>query len=222
MKNQSYIGAFLKYSKLEYLQQIQRGKLYCNPIQYFANCNPKNGVGDQYENIVKQTFEKSAVLEMFKGDHLITHINIMKHSEDYCQATYTNENFKANLFCLFTLDFKNFESDTVVTLPTELKMMGSHALIIDSIQFIERCKKALIDRNLEFAMNKVNYIDFKDFHGRKSYFDKPIEYSYQNEYRIMIKNTIEAPFTLDIGSIEDISMIIPASCKTVRLKPTVF
>jgi len=48
-----------------------------------------------------------------------------------------------------------------------------------------------------------------------------LRYSYQEEFRIMIKNDCEEVLRLDIGSIKDISVIMPAE-KLKRMRVILF
>ena len=73
--------------------------------------------------------------------------------------------------------------------------------------FNQRVLKRLTELKLEYKIGLIEYIDFTNFEGRKTYFQKPLKFRNQNEYRIMIKNTIEQPMIIDIGSIKDISEI---------------
>ena len=83
-----------------------------------------------------------------------------------------------------------------------------HTLIIpDVVVFVQRVLKRRTDLKLEYKMGLIEYVDFLNFEGRKTYFQKPLKYRNQSEYRIMIKNTVEQLLIINIGSIKDISEI---------------
>ncbi len=206
-----FICGFLKYHPIEYLESFQNGILHCNSIQNFTKLDPLDGRGDKYEYVVKQTFGKSAVLDLIHGDLAVTHIEGIRIREDYYQYNYYNRDFYANLFCLYAITTKNPKPVNPNELPERLMQMGTHVLVIyNSIEFVTRVKKALTKSNLEYQMRLVEYLDLYNHEGSKSFFQKPLRYSYQQEYRIMIKNTCEQVLKLDIGSIKDISEILPS------------
>jgi hypothetical protein len=201
---------FIKYGKLEHLQSLQMGNLYCNPIQYFAKCDETDGIGDKYETITKQTFGKTATLNINDGD-LNRHLIIVRDPGGNNQNLLFDNEFYANLFCLYSVNSNNSQTDGFEyksSLPVDMVKVYGHMLIIrDTVAFVQRVVKRLADLKLEHRRGLIEYIDFTNFEGRKTYFQKPLKYRDQNEYRIMIKNTVEQPMIIDIGSIKDISEI---------------
>jgi len=217
------IFSFLKYHPIEYLQDLQNGILHCNPIQEFAKLDPIDGRGDKYEYIVKQTFGESAILELANGDLNITHIEGIRIRPDYCIYNYYNRNFFANIFCLYAVTPKMNYLEHKFELPEILRKMGEYVLIINQpIEFLNRVKSSLErEKRLTYHMQPVEYLDLTNFEGKKTYFQKPLRYSYQEEFRIMIKNDCEEVLRLDIGSIDDISVIMPAE-KLKRMRILLF
>lgn len=204
------VFGFIKYHPLEYLIELQNGLLYCNPIQEFAKLAPIDGRGDKYEYVVKQTFGESAILELANGDLNITHIEGIRVKPYYCIYNYYNKNFFANLFCLYALTPKQKSSIHKYELSDQIRAMGDYTMIINHpIEFLNRVKNALEKENILYHMDFIEYMDLYNLEGKKSYFQKPLRYSYQEEFRIMIKNDCEKVFKLDIGSIRDISAIYP-------------
>ena len=204
------VFGFIKYHPFEYLEQLQNGKLWCNPIQEFAKLDPFDGRGDKYEYVVKQTYGKSAILELKNGDLNITHVEGIRIRPDYYQYTYYNRSFFANLFCLYSLQRQNESLIHKFELEDRVRQMGTHTLIINDVdEFIKRVITALKKNGMVYKMDFIDYKDLSTFEGKKTYFEKPLRYSYQKEFRIMIKNDCEKPIILDIGSIKDISVIFP-------------
>ena len=61
------------------------------------------------------------------------------------------------------------------------------------------------------AASLVHYLDLQKHHGHVSAFNKAAAYAWQSEYRIVIEPTGHPVAHLDLGSLEDISVIAPSS-----------
>lgn len=199
---------FIKYGQLEHLKSLQSGSLYCNTIQYFANCDEATGIGDKYETITKQTFGPSLILDLANGDLNNNHALIILNPNGDNQHLYSNTEFYANLFCLYSVNSKVDGHEYKIELPESMSKTYAHMLIIrDTVEFVKRVIRRLQELKLQYQFGLIEYKDLSDFSGRKTYFQKPLRYKNQSEYRIMIKNTMECPMIIDIGSIHDISEI---------------
>jgi hypothetical protein len=206
-ENNLLMLGLIKYGQLEHLQSLQMGNLYCNSIQYFAKCDESRGIGDKYETITKQTFGKTATLNINEGD-LNRQLIIERDPSGNNKNLLFDKEFYANLFCLYSVNSKINGFEYKLELPVDMANVYGHMLIIrDTVAFNQRVVKKLTELKLECKMGLIEYIDFTNFEGRKTYFQKPLKYRNQNEYRIMIKNTVENPIIIDIGSIKDISEI---------------
>ena len=120
---------FIKYGELEHLQSLQMGNLYCNSIQYFAKCDECNGIGDKYETITKQTFGKTATLNINEGD-LNRHLIIERDPCGNNKNLLFDKEFYANLFCLYSVNSKVDGFEYKLNLPLDMAKVYSHMLII--------------------------------------------------------------------------------------------
>ncbi|MBB6126902.1 hypothetical protein [Mucilaginibacter lappiensis] len=113
-----------------------------------------------------------------------------------------------NIFCMYCIDTQKYKETSEFRIDERvLSGFGSECLIIlDPAALFERIETVLKNRNLTFQRDFVRYENLRTFHGSKSPFIKDTTYNYQNEYRIFIKNPRNNPLSLELGSLEDISI----------------
>ena len=209
---------FIKIGELEHLKLLQKeGLLYCNTLQYFANLKDEQGRGDILENVIEITFYEDAKMYLISEDlNKMTSFDISgshkyKRVKSHC----------GNLYCLYALKLN--DTPLGVQKLNIDSQLGKYALIIeDSTTFLERAKTALNNNKLAYQGGYVEYNDFKEYSGKKSFFQKDDKYKHQNEYRILINYQEEKELQLRIGSIEDISKIVSMEelAKWVLIRPS--
>jgi hypothetical protein len=216
--NNELIIAFIKYGLKEHLESLQKGFMFCNTIHYFSKCEEHNGIGDRYENVYQQLLGKGneypIPFETFNSS-----VKIIKYPDGSYKSNFINDDFNANFFCLYSLTTKNdFEVQKDLLLTKEMIPYNHMLIISNPSEFLKRVRLAL-ERQVENPhLNFVKYKDLDNLNGKKSYFEKPIKYSYQKEFRIAFINDKEETKTINIGNIEDISIILSVQeCKTVKL-----
>lgn len=209
--------SLIKYSNEDRLKQLQSGKLYFNTLEFFEGCD-NNAVGDKYERVYKQTIGKGVTIDLRKEFFDISVESIRLPDGNYL-STYKNEELFINIFCLYAVTDQSDFNMLHEQLPPEMKDFGSHMLIIQDVtEFIRRVELSLTKLNLNFHTSPVKYIDFGTTERAKSYFEKPIRYKYQREFRFAFKNTVKLPQVIDIGNIEDISVLVSIEkCKSIRI-----
>ncbi|MET4143116.1 hypothetical protein [Pedobacter sp. UYP1] len=209
--------AFIKYGTEEHMKALQNGKLFFNTLQFFAGCDPSIGRGDQYENIYKQTYGIGATMDLTREFHDV-HITMTRLPDGTFRSTYVNTEFFANIFCLYSVISEQELKDQNHQLSLEMTGFGTHMLIIfKPHEFIARVERIIPHAVKNFHRNGVRYIDANVLNGRKEYFEKPLRYKYQNEYRLAYQNNKEETSVFEIGSIADISVIMPVDkCKGLQ------
>ncbi len=95
----------------------------------------------------------------------------------------------------------------------ENKKFGKYLVVITSPKiFLERITSALKDNGLSSQIGLVEYYDENtsvSFEENKEIFHKVSNFSYQQEYRIVVNtNSYNRPYILNIGNLEDISIIL--------------
>lgn len=211
--------AFVKYSELRFLQELQKGDMYFNTIQYFAKAEESDGIGDRYENVYKQTFGATAQTNLRKEFHNST-IKMIRLPDGKYRSTYINDDFYANFFCLYSIMGNlDFDGHKDFLLSAEMKQTYDHfLLILNPKEFLNRVKTVLEGKVKQPHYAFIKYSDIDSRSGKKEYFEKPLRYSYQNEFRIAFQNTQEKAEVISIGSIEDISIILSVDeCNRITL-----
>ncbi len=101
----------------------------------------------------------------------------------------------------------------VVPFDPRAKGFGNHFLFIkDPHEFLKRTRNAIKKSNHRFSCSMVQYLDFSEYTGKKTVFQKDIKYTVQKEFRIFIENTSGKPIAIEIGDLSDISVISPSNC----------
>lgn len=129
-----------------------------------------------------------------------------KLSLTYAQKKITNENFKGNLFCMS--GFPIIEGSNSISISSQFKKFGEYyLLILNQPEFFKRLHNVLIEKGIPYERKLVDYLDLKNFTGKKSIFVKDNDFSWQKEYRIFIKTDVTELQTFNIGNIEDITSV---------------
>lgn len=209
--------SLIKYSSEDRLKQLQRGELYFNILEFFEGCD-NNAVGDKYERVYKQTIGKGVTIDL-KREFFDISVESIRLPDGNYLSTYRNEELFINIFCLYAVTSQNDFNMLHEQLPAEMKDFGSHMLIIQGVaEFIRRVELSLTKLNLNFHTSPVKYTDFGMTERSKSYFEKPLRYKYQREFRFAFKNTVKRAEIIDIGNIEDISILLSIDkCKSIRI-----
>ncbi|RZK43057.1 MAG: hypothetical protein EOO90_05225 [Pedobacter sp.] len=219
VENKDAILALIKYSSKERLEQLQKGKMYFNTLKFFEGCDDSFGVGDRFERVYKQTKGKGAVIDLIKEFGNIS-IQMIKQPDGTHISTYRKDDLYINIFCLYSVSSEENFVSLRQNLPLDMKGFGTHMLIIYNVtEFIKRVKARLSSLGLNPHLSPVKYIDVQEHEGSISYFEKPLKYSYQKEFRIGIQTKVEQSMTIDIGSIKDISDIVSVEkCKAIIVR----
>lgn len=197
----------LRFSTEEYLTKFQKdGHLYCNSIQSFSEYKDSVGRGDEYENVFEQIYSSNGTLTIKPMDSPESETQEFAYRDQKLKMMATTH--YVNVFCLYSINLSDHEEGKFIELPDEIKKLGTHCLIIFNVaEFVNRLKKALLNYGADYSLDFVKYVDYSKYIGKKTIFDKPIEFAYQKEYRIAIGNRSVSPIEINIGSIEDISII---------------
>ena len=213
-----FVGLFIKFGEKENIEQLQKeGLLYCNPIEFFKNCENKEQL-DLNENATK----------ILQGDKCEIIFNGFKMSAEnglintIISAPSKNSQQFTHLYCLFSrFSGYKIETDDERFFDEKLKEFGDTMLVIyNPIEFMKRLKlaidKAYENKEFIYAESKrVEYVDFNSYHGQLEIFRKSNKYEHQSEWRLAIlREDTQQPYKLYLGSLEDISAIMPISkCK---------
>jgi hypothetical protein len=210
--DQTAIRALLKFGTHDHIKQLQAGTLYFNTIQYFAGCDSSNGRGDKFETIYRQEENQAVTLNLAKEFHNTNVTAYRKPNYGGYISHFENADFYANLYCLFGIYTANPFNEEQIVIPERMRAFGDYFLLItDPREFLRRVIENIADRVSNFHYGNVNYIDTVNLNGWKNYFEKPKSYSYQSEFRLAYQNTSEKPEIFNIGSFNDISVILKST-----------
>jgi hypothetical protein len=205
-----FAGCFLKFGKLENMAEFyKRGIMYCNPINYFTKIEDGLLRGDDLENVTHLRYFESGNIAFVPVGEKPTKDSLTMPFRDAKMMDRIVEPF-GSVFCLYAINllFKPFGEQFTIT--EKVKEFGdTFVLIHNTIEFLKRVKKAVDKRKLVSNGDMVEYIDFSKYSGEKSVFQKDIQFAYQQEWRLFIRNKRDKPLKITIGSIEDISIIVP-------------
>lgn len=228
----------IKFQNYNRLADLQQGNIYMKKLQYFIDLEKETqdeNKGDKYEgkmiindvNILAVDYETNK--PFFNG-------TCSRISMDFGYS-------QCPVFCMFLFDFRNCDIKDLGNNHLELtyqftelqksklKAFGDYALVItNGNEFLNRIKKAFIAAGVNFQHGKVLY-----YSGNKlevyqrcamdeaaTAFLKREKYDFQQEYRLVATDIdVEDHWYLNIGSIKDISKIVPIDeMLNIKLKAT--
>lgn len=201
----------IKFKSKELIESLRNGHMYFNPLSVFREYEDASGmrvIGDEREGMMPvqhAIFEDARTHEFTPVDNALIKT---RNSDDY-------------VFCFFGMK----ENTTHFTFSEEQKKkireFGDTALVIlDYDAFEDRVKKAANDAGFVLHSGRVNYYDdeadnanmlIRTMNGMWTLaFEKPKDYEYQQEFRFLLerKGRPEDHWVLELGSLEDISIMM--------------
>ena len=213
----------MKFGSEKNLRKLQAGQLYEKSKYYvdLEKTTDDEDVGDKYDG---QMILQDVKISMYTVD---THEFIAQF--DAPSASMNLGYLDCPVFCMFMFDYRNHveehlegENLTVKYQFTEeqLKKMpnfGDSVLIIkNGDEFVNRVKKGLLDAGYGFTSDHVQYYAFNNVEHLKQVqsdnsriaFWKRNKYSYQQEYRFLIHDSVDDYLSVNIGDISDITKLL--------------
>jgi hypothetical protein len=193
MKNERVLFRFVPN---KYLHDILQGKLYMNALSYFSELEAEDMARSDDREGQSFWLPQGTIISI-RGNQGFIPIAGVTHIAHTIEGA-----LKQNIFCLYALpcavnaelvDRRNLEfGDTFIrfTQPDE---------------FLRRVRKAAEGMGQEFCAGLVRYVA-ETYDGPVGPFRKRLLFSYQNEFRIVLKPGTGGPLVLDIGDIRDITV----------------
>jgi len=199
--NDYKILMFIKFGAQPHMEDLfHNGTIYMNPIQYFKNFEDNELRGDSYEGI-------NAIRNYPEGKFEIPSLNFKGHYLNiHLRQSY--EAVFGNIFSLYCISSKNWGNPSEFRINKKNRKFGSHCVIIkDNPRFLSLIERKLSDLKVHYRHNLVDYYD--RFIGNRSLtlFNKPMEFAYQNEFRIYADRPSMDPLSFSIGSLYDFASI---------------
>lgn len=193
-------GTLIKFGQLEHLQQLRdEGLLYLNNLSYFWNIEDEELRGDPFDCAVQVIRGPKVTMVMPDGNEATI-------CTDYTARIRPSEPEKINIFCMYAL---RPLIEGAFPVDEKNKRFGDHALILmDRDEFINRLESSLKSQMIVGDADIVEYVN--DQHaGKLGPFRKFNRFSYQYEWRLVCYDGPGEPRIIRIGSIRDISAILP-------------
>lgn len=196
-------STLVKFGKQEHIDNLfNHGEMYMNNLPYFW----------KIEGDLARNDPNDSLAEYYKGCK--GYITLKSPEDKEIKITINNWDYrippknpeKINLFCMYALrpfhgsfpvDERNFQ-------------FGDSALVLlNGDEFILRIANVLKQDSIIAKSNLVEYVDNK-YTGEIGPFRKRVKFSYQSEWRLVCLGGEGEPRKLNIGSLKDISRVIPA------------
>ena len=202
----------IKFGQEEHISRLKdQGTLYFNKIDYF------------------RTKENDHRFDQFEGyDRIVQARDITNFSIDGQSfevdpqqgpiCFQTKENWVTHICCFSILasEAKIYEGIPRLFDPRLTEFGNSFALVLEVQNFLNQLEVALIEQNIvNYRMDRVEYYPVESYTGKWNPFKKPIEYAYQQEYRIAIQSDNDQGITISIGKASTV-LLGPIGVSTMR------
>ena len=196
----------IKIQKIEYLKQIQDGRIYMKNLDFFRKME-QCGVGDEKEGLLAEFCEGEVI---FNGMVIAGVKNIS-----------TNLYANSPVLCLFRPKFERINENhyqCIITKKTIDELAWDEnseygVLIIQRPEFEKKMIDRLNELDIGYAYGNVVYTDNFDIPPKeeryKVAFRKRKIYEEQSEYRWLLNIDVDNDYVLEIGDISGFSQIIP-------------
>lgn len=190
-----------KFGAAEHLRLFrERGLLHMKTLRYFAQHEGNSARYDSFEGT-------SHIIQPWDvGDFIIEHSLVGRHVVDPKELAgpvmmRPDKVSGANVFCMFGL----MKPQDKLLSPGNLAFGDSFVLIRNTSEFLDRIAKVAKAQNLGLRGRMVEYFDEETYSGPIGPFLKPLRFSSQQEFRLVVTPGIADFRELIIGNIEDIA-----------------
>lgn len=196
----TYGIALVKVLPSQYLLDFLAGNLYLNTTTYFGKIDSRDALRYDAHDGADGAIQAKEVAIGMNGESIpietIGPIIFRRREVD-----------ERNILCFYTITNRPEDG-----FDPKIMSFGDTAVLIAKLpEFIGKVKVAAqaLNRNLKFA--PVEYVDRQEHDGPMGSFRKFSELSYQNEFRFVLAGGNGQPFRLQIGSIDDLVIVLPSS-----------
>lgn len=205
-----------KIHKAEFIEDMyEKEYLRFSSLKDFrSDSKDLTGRLDSRELNVKNVQLKTLTISTDKNE-LVLHEAFNEFNAQYMEHL---SNPKTNCCSLHWMEIEPEQPPT--TFNYKLLSMGDKALLIyDWIKFFEILDSSIEELKLKYSRKKVEYYNPKSFNGDITLHHKNEQYSWQNEYRILISPTDDQPINISIKGLKKISYVIDSkNYENIRIK----
>jgi len=217
------IYMLFRFAPLERLLELQNGHVYMKRLQYFVDKEKSDrakGKGDCNEARLFQATNIKLI------DNETDNVFLEASCGDFADAT----ELKKPVLCFLALNiFENIKSFEYPRFRSELRIdqrmlkdfladEEPHVLVIYRLdEFLKRVREHLDEHGIGYRHGLVKYRDTRYMYSEKGVtefntaFNKDTALHYQREFRLLLNLEVDDHYRFSIGSIADISKILPAS-----------
>lgn len=201
------VETLVKFSSSEYINSLRQVNLYMNSVEYFRRCDSLTH-SDLYEG-ADFLHQADIIQSILIESPSFKKITLSKDTGLKNFMAGKDSNYCTNIFCMYLWRIYK-DQPNKNKIDHRLFSFGDTALImLNSNEFINRVKRAVKSKNYYCTHGNVKYFDEHIYSGEVGLFRKRKSLEYMNEYRIAVNAEMNyKPYTLSIGDISDISIII--------------
>jgi hypothetical protein len=211
------VFALVKFGAREHMESLHgTGQLYMRTLASFLSIEDKALRGDPTEGLA--AFFQPGRIQLQIGDHVVAPGDIVGPVHMSYQMTRALHVY--SMFALTEREVASVLKGGQAIDPRCLEF-GDTALVVTNVsEFFRRVSRAAEEAGVSHARSLIHYLDRRTHHGQFSPFNKMQEYSWQSEYRIVVAPSENEIFYLELGSLEDISILTKAQELNGELKVT--
>lgn len=194
-------GTLIKFGREADLVQLRdEGLLYMNNLTYFWDIEDEELRGDLFDGVSEVARGPKLTMRQPDGSDLVI-------GRNWVIRMHPPAPEKMNIFSMYAL------RPVVGNFPIDARnfRFGDHALVLMNPQeLMNRIESYLKTEKIEARGDLVEYVD-DDHIGKLGPFKKLRKYNYQSEWRLVCLGGPGGPMKIHIGSINDISALIPCA-----------
>jgi hypothetical protein len=212
------ISTFLKFGRLEHLQEMRKGVLFMQPLNYFQKLDSDEA---------KRSDSNEGLIGIYQPDKIKLSISANGQYHELSDLAgpvlvTSSALMDVHAFCMFALTPGEYEVDDEIFEGNKLKIkfdsahekFGGHVLYtINALELQTRILRAVKENGKKTRCGLVEYVSETKFHGQvpseKIGFYKLDTFKTQHEYRVLIYNSGKPnePIRLSVGNLSDITEI---------------
>lgn len=199
------IMGLMKVGKREHLEAFRNGQVYCNTLQYFKELEYSfPGMGDRFE--CAESVEQFDELSIWINDR---YVPVLKNGF----GAWDQGRYRGNVFCTYLINIPIEEVSKVDAYPLNIKSSVSDFadcfVIIGNINgFTQRFKNAVVKNGDQLLYGPIDYIDFKNYTGDVTPFNKNVKFQDQKEFRYYIDRVAKSESDTCLYDLGDLSNIV--------------
>ncbi|SPE35939.1 conserved hypothetical protein [Candidatus Sulfopaludibacter sp. SbA3] len=213
---QSRVLGLFKFGQRAHIDDLVRGTLYMNSLQYFVETeasNPDDLRCDSFEGVGRLIQADGGTLSM-KIQNAFQPVARIRGAIQWRPT----DGIKANIFCMYAL---REPTGPQFVDPLNFRFGDTFAVFTDGDEFFRRVRTAAEAAGLNVECHLVEYINEGKHQGEMGIFRKRLRFSYQSELRIAIVPGTAGPYRLYVGDLSDITRTgpLPDLNSLLRLNP---